>query len=259
MTTPAGPPDRFRLLYVCTGNICRSPFAQFHTRFLLEARLGPADAARLHVASAGTGAVVGSGVHPLTRPHLTSRQDHPDVAAFRSRQLPDRDVLLSDLVLTVSRDHRGRVLQDVPQALSRTFTLREFVRLLEAADPAALRDLPADPVARARALVALALATRGTPPPVPAEEDAVPDPIGGESEDHAASARVIDQAVRAMVELLVPPRPSRPPPGPRPAWGPPGVPGPAFPGQPFPGHGPPPRGQPVPGAGVPWPPPPGGP
>ncbi len=216
----AEPPDRFRLLFVCTGNICRSPFAQFHTRFLLEARLGPRQAARFQVASAGIAAVVGSGMHPLSRAQLTTRRDHPEVAAFRARQLPDRDVTLADLVLAVSRDHRGRVLEDVPQALPKAFTVPEFARLLEAAPPG---PLPPDPVARARALVAAALATRGSPAPVTAEEDEVPDPVRGDESDHAAAAEVVDTAVRVFLDRLAPPVPPRPPvPPPRP--GPPRLP-----------------------------------
>ncbi|MGE3285975.1 MAG: low molecular weight phosphatase family protein [Pseudonocardia sp.] len=34
--------ERFRVLFVCTGNICRSPFVEILTRHLLQARLGPA-------------------------------------------------------------------------------------------------------------------------------------------------------------------------------------------------------------------------
>ncbi|MDT7745423.1 MAG: low molecular weight protein-tyrosine phosphatase [Actinomycetota bacterium] len=218
-----GSPEAFRLLYVCTGNICRSPFAQFHTRFLLGARLGPwAHAFAVH--SAGVSAVRGHGMHEDTRALLGSRRDHPDVAAFAARQLPDRDVLLADLVLTMTREHRSTVLGDVPRALPTTFTLREFARLLRSADRSALAALPRPPVARARALVALARDTRGTVPAVPAEEDAVPDPVSGGPEAHAEAARVIDECVRTFLGLVVPP-PLRPPgagyPGPgRPAPGP---------------------------------------
>ena len=221
-----GSPEVFRLLYVCTGNICRSPFAQFHTRFLLGARLGPwAHAFAVH--SAGESAVRGHGMHEDTRALLASRRDHPDVAAFAARQLPDRDVLLADLVLTMTREHRSTVLGDVPRALPTTFTLREFSRLLRSADRSELAALPRPPVARARALVALARNTRGTVPAVPAEEDAVPDPVSGGPEAHAEAARVIDECVRTVLDLLVPP-PLPPPPGA-------GRPGPGRPPRPAPG------------------------
>ena len=230
-----GSGEVFRLLYVCTGNICRSPFAQFHTRFLLGSRLGPwAHAFAVH--SGGVSAVRGHGMHEETRPLLASRRDHPDVAAFAARQLPDRDVLLADLVLTMTREHRSTVLGDVPRALPTTFTLREFARLLRSADRSELAALPRSPVARARALVTLARNTRGTVPAVPAEEDAVPDPVSGGPEAHAEAARVIDECVRTFLDLLVPPPPPPlrppfpPPPGARRPGPPPGpAPGPARP------------------------------
>ncbi len=200
----SGSPEVFRLLYVCTGNICRSPFAQFHTRFLLGARLGPwAHAFAVH--SAGVSAVRGHGMHDDSRAQLMSRSNHPDVAAFAARQLPDRDVLLADLVLTMTREQRSTVLGDVPKALPTTFTLREFARLLRSADPSRLATLPRHPVERAGALVALARATRGTVPAVSADEDAVPDPVSGGPEAHAEAARVIDGCVRTFLDLLIPP------------------------------------------------------
>ncbi|HEY2225836.1 hypothetical protein [Actinomycetospora sp.] len=199
-----GSPEVFRLLYVCTGNICRSPFAQFHTRFLLGARLGPwAHAFAVH--SAGVSAVRGHGMHDDSRAQLMSRRNHPDVTAFAARQLPDRDVLLADLVLTMTREQRSTVLGDVPKALPTTFTVRELARLLRASDPSELATLPRHPVERARGLVALARATRGTVPAVSAEEDAVPDPVSGGPEAHSEAARVIDGCVRTFLDLLVPP------------------------------------------------------
>ncbi len=259
----SGTPEVFRLLYVCTGNICRSPFAQFHTRFLLGARLGPwAHSFAVH--SAGVSAVRGHGMHEDSRAQLASRRDHPDVAAFAARQLPDRDVLLADLVLTMTREHRSTVLGDVPRALPTTFTLREFARLLRAADRSELGALPRPPVERARALVALARNTRGTVPAVPAEEDAVPDPVSGGPESHVEAARVIDECVRTFLDLLVPPplRPPFPPPPPgamRPGGRPRPAPAPARPPSPpvetsftGPSGGPPaPRSEDDPAGGAP--------
>ncbi|MFC5066248.1 hypothetical protein [Actinomycetospora atypica] len=242
-----GSPEVFRLLFVCTGNICRSPFAQFHTRFLLGARLGPwARAFSVH--SAGTSAVRGHRMHDDSRAQLATRRDHPDVAAFTARQLPDRDVLLADLVLTMTREHRSTVLGDVPTALPTTFTLREFARLLRAVDPAALAALPRNPVRRAHALVELARGARGTVPAVPAEQDAVPDPISGGPEAHAEAARVIDESLRTFLGLLVPPPPPVHAGPPRP--GPSSAPLPSAPGP----SGPPPAGS-GPSSARPGPPP----
>jgi protein-tyrosine phosphatase len=243
-----GAPRRFRLLFVCTGNICRSPFARFHTRALLEMRLGPRWASWFDVASGGTGAVVGSEMHPLSRAQLGPLATHPDVAAFRARQLPARDVELADLVLTVSRSHRSAVLELEPRALRSTFTVREFARLLGSIDPADHAALPVDPRERAHALVAAALAERGQGAPVDSEDDAIPDPIQGAAAEHAESARLLHEAVRPLVDAIgagvpwpVRRRPGPPPgqhPGQHPGMAPrrPGPP-PPVPGGPF---GPPP-------------------
>lgn len=217
-----GRPEPFRILFVCTGNICRSPFAHLHTRALLDVRLGPGWAPWFTTASAGTGAVVGSAMHPETRALFGSRAAHADVEAFRARQLPARDVRLADLVLTASRRHRSTVLELEPRALRTTFTMREFARLVGAVDP---RALPPDPLARARALVPAACDQRGVLPPVPAEDDAIPDPISGGENDHAEATRMIDAAVRVLVDAIaagLPPRsvPPGPPRGPT-AWTPP--------------------------------------
>ncbi|PVZ04263.1 hypothetical protein [Actinomycetospora cinnamomea] len=248
-----GTPRRFRLLFVCTGNICRSPFARFHTRLLLEMRLGPRWASWFDVASGGTGAVVGAEMHPLSRAQLGPLATHPDVAAFRARQLPARDVEMADLVLTVSRSHRSAVLELEPRALRSTFTLPEFARLLEGMDPADHAALPADPRERAHALVAAALAERGQGAPVDPEDDAIPDPVQGTVEDHAEAARRIHAAVRPLVDAIgaAVPWPVRPGPPRRPVPGPPGAPhGPG----PRPPHGAvppgPPRG-PIPHGPVP--------
>ncbi|GAA4863814.1 hypothetical protein [Actinomycetospora straminea] len=273
-----GAPRRFRLLFVCTGNICRSPFARFHARALLEMRLGPRWASWFDVASGGTGAVVGAEMHPLSRAQLGPLATHPDVAAFRARQLPARDVELADLVLTVSRSHRSAVLELEPRALRSTFTMREFARLLGSIDPAEHAALPADPRERAHALVAAALAQRGQGAPVDAEDDAIPDPVQGEVAEHAEAARLMHAAIRPLVDAIGagvpwpmrPPRrpaptgrhgmppgmPVAPPPG-MPVGPPPGVPVGAPPGMPA---GMPPRGGSAgpplaPPAGHPGPPP----
>ncbi|MDD7937666.1 hypothetical protein PHK61_04430 [Actinomycetospora lutea] len=253
-----GAPRRFRLLFVCTGNICRSPFARFHARALLEMRLGPRWASWFDVASGGTGAVVGAEMHPLSRAQLGPLATHPDVAAFRARQLPARDVELADLVLTVSRSHRSAVLELEPRALRSTFTMPEFARLLEGVDHAAL---PADPRDRAHALVAAALAERGQGAPVEAEDDAIPDPVRGEVADHVEAARRMHAAIRPLVDAIgaAVPWPARAPRRPGPPPGPPGAPpgapgGPPLgvrPGPPGPAGPPaPPRG-PVPVGGPP--------
>src|SRR3954452_22519305 len=53
----------FTVLFVCTGNICRSALAERLGRAYLDEMLGD-EAALIRMTSAGIGAVVGSGMHP---------------------------------------------------------------------------------------------------------------------------------------------------------------------------------------------------
>lgn len=114
--------SRFRILAVCTANICRSPMVEI----LLRQRLDPED---FEVASAGVQgwheAPVDSMV-VLELERLGARADD-----FASRAVDAQMVHDADLILTATRDQRAVVLGRHPEALRRTFTLREFAELVE--------------------------------------------------------------------------------------------------------------------------------
>ncbi len=195
--------DAFRLLFVCTGNICRSPVAELLMRDALRGRLGGRDAAAFHISSAGVQAVVGHGVHPDSRAELAPwNLDGAHSAGFAARQLRPTMIQESDLVLGATSRHRSAVVQQYPAALPLAFVLREFARLVSAVDPT---DLPAHPVARAHALVELARMHRGLVPADPAGDD-VPDPIGQPRDAHHHATRLTHAAVVAIVDAVAPRR-----------------------------------------------------
>ncbi len=197
--TPLTNSEQFEILFVCTGNICRSPFAERLTRRLLADQLGGDGAGRFVVASAGTQAQAGSGMDLLTRAELRAWGGDPD--GFLARQVSDDDIAAADLVLTAELAHRAFVVQQVPRSLRTTFTLREFVRLITAGLPGRL--LADDPVDRARQVVAAARAARGTLERVPPEDDDVPDPHGLPAEAHRETATLIAAALVDIVKLML--------------------------------------------------------
>lgn len=190
----AVPAERFRVLFVCTGNICRSPYAELLARHLLTA----AGADAFEVTSAGVRAVVGAQVHPHTRRELARWGLDGDAAAgrFRARQLTPSMVERADLVLGVERLHRGAVVEQVPAALGRAFGLREFARLVATVDRGRL---PGEPVRRARVLVERARAGRPLVPYVGPEADRIPDPMGGSRGDHGRAARLVEDALWPII------------------------------------------------------------
>ncbi len=193
----------FRVLYVCTGNICRSPFAEILTRHLLIGRLGGQAAAAFDVSSAGVQAVVGSGIHPSTREELAPWGLHQEGAdRFVARQLHPPMIADAHLVLGASLRHRSVVVDRQPAALATCFSLREFARLAAEVDSA---ELPAEPVSRAHALVEQVRGRRGVSPPSLPEADGIPDPMGGPQAAHHEAAVLIRDAVSQIVDVIAPP------------------------------------------------------
>ena len=112
----------FTILTVCSGNICRSPLAEQ----LLRAGLAGIDG--VTVGSAGTIAMVGAGM-PAEAKALAVRYGSTDAESHQARQLDEQAIRDADLVLGLAREHRRAVVELVPAATRRTFTLREFARL----------------------------------------------------------------------------------------------------------------------------------
>lgn len=141
------PETSFRILTLCTGNICRSPA----TDLLLAHAL--AGDRRFAVGSAGTHAMTGWGISSPMDELLAERgvgSDH-----FVARQA-DRSILTgADLVLTATREHREWAVGEAPGVVRRAFTLTEF------ADAAAAHPEPA--ALTAQELTAWAAAHRPSP------------------------------------------------------------------------------------------------
>ncbi len=100
-----GVPTTFNLLFVCTGNTCRSPMAEAIARRELERR-GWTNVA---VASAGTGA---AGGQPAAEHALSVAAEHAlDLAAHRSRGVDAELVDWADLILVMSPSHLWRIAE----------------------------------------------------------------------------------------------------------------------------------------------------
>lgn len=169
------------ILTVCVGNVCRSPLAER----LLSAKLGEAPYV---VGSAGVMAMVGRPMEPEAAKQLTAREGDPE--GFVARQITESMVAAADVVLTATVEVRGRVLEDSPGALRRTFTLREFAALV--ADDAESASLPA--------LVASAARRRSNTRGLDLD---VVDPMGMGRQVHAEAAQLVASAVDTIAAALV--------------------------------------------------------
>lgn len=165
--------NTFKVVNVCTGNICRSPFAEASLRSHL------AEHPQVTVRSAGTHADDGRLAPPpaqgVASAHGLSLETH------RARFL-DPEVLAGvDLVLAMSREHRKATVETLPRATRVTFTLTEFARLVGTIEADELQAATSrhgdDDLARLTAAVALAASRRGSLAPAGDADDVV-DPFG---------------------------------------------------------------------------------
>lgn len=184
------------ILFVCTGNICRSPTAERLTRAYAATRL--LDPSRLTAESAGTRAVYGSAMEPTAE--LVLRSLGGDGRNFQARQVSPELVANADIVLTMTRQHRSKVLNGSPRALPRTFTLREAQSLVEQLPPADLPP-PEDLDRRCRELVAAMVAQRAVRHTARARSDDIRDPIGAEPATYVSVGEEIASALTAWLDV----------------------------------------------------------
>ena len=196
---PAG-----RVLVVCTGNVCRSPYLERRLAQLL-------GDTGLVVSSAGTRAMVGAPIEPGSVELL--ERAGADAAGFASRQLTPAILAEADLVVAATQQHRSDAVALNPRVLRRTFTLGELADLLADTD---LSEAAAE--ARADASTGSADATpwvtrvaeaardrRGFVRARPAEESDIPDPYGRGAEAYALMGAAIEDVLPVVAGALRPP------------------------------------------------------
>jgi protein-tyrosine-phosphatase len=122
-----------------------------------------------------------------------------DISDHRARRLTRKMVDAADLVVAMAAEHRDAVTRIVPSAASRTFTLKELVRLLDADED---RGEGASPDERIRARVERAEARRALDDRRFEDED-VADPLGLGLEAYRATAWELEELSARVVAGLV--------------------------------------------------------
>lgn len=138
------------VLFVCTGNMCRSPVAERIVRSLA--------IPGVHAESAGTQAAVGAKIDDTMREILEG--DGIETSDFRARQFTAAMAERHDIIVTGASEHRSVVLREAPNALRRTFTLREIADLTELAE----LEGPLEPLTRPSRLTSLVRLRASRPP-----------------------------------------------------------------------------------------------
>ena len=160
------------VLFVCTGNLCRSPVAAgfLSRRLVNDGRPG------VDVTSAGTMQTVGP---PPARLLAEGAAYGLELEHHSPRQMSPADIIGADLVLGMTRDHVRQVVLTDQTSFGRTFTLRDFVRRAEHVGP--------------------------RPAAVPIDEspgDDVADPMGGSAQGYRTMLDEVSSLTDALYTLM---------------------------------------------------------
>lgn len=180
---------RPRLLIVCTANQCRSAMAEFLFRTAL-ADIG----IDWDVASAGTDAMVGLPMDSQALRLLNSRQIK--VLGWSTSAVTPAMLRDSDLVLTATRRHRGVLVQAVPDAVTKTFPILQFSRLVSISATGRAHWSPRDSASWPGSLRSLSELARSLPS---SAADDLLDPVGQPYRHFRNCARTVDRAIAAIL------------------------------------------------------------
>ena len=178
-----GPAGAFSVLFVCTGNICRSPTAEALARRELARYPG----VPIQVSSAGSHALEGKPA--ASRSILAASARGASLERHVARELTRRRVRAADLILCMAAEHRPFVLGYDRSAANRTFVLATFARVAGQWDW--LATSPAE-------LVALAAKHAREQ-----DGDDIVDPLGHPTQVYAACAERLDSLVTPVIAALV--------------------------------------------------------
>ncbi|MBL7074525.1 low molecular weight protein arginine phosphatase [candidate division KSB1 bacterium] len=113
---------KFQILFVCTGNACRSPMAEGFLKSML-----PSDIkSKVNVVSAGVGTLGGSGATPFAI--AAAWQDRIDIMRHRTKMVNGKLVKGSDLILCMAEEHEEVLKAEYPEAKDKIFLLKTFHR-----------------------------------------------------------------------------------------------------------------------------------
>lgn len=114
-----------KIMFICTGNICRSAMAHW----LLKKKIEEAQIKNIEVYSSGTNAFTGD--RPTEEAVDVMKEYGVDLKKHRATNMVESNIKEMNLILCATDIHKMQVIGRYPQLKDRTYTIKEYVHYNE--------------------------------------------------------------------------------------------------------------------------------
>ena len=114
-----------RILFICTGNTCRSPMAEALANNYIQNR----DRLKGKIQVSSAGIFASESDRSTYMAIQVMRGKGIDLMGHKSRRLTSEHLAKADVILGMTRNHKESVLLMEPRMEGKVFTLKEYLRL----------------------------------------------------------------------------------------------------------------------------------
>jgi protein-tyrosine-phosphatase len=128
--------ENYTILFVCSGNSCRSPMAKgILDKIIADNSIKKSSRRKIMTLSAGTNTT--NGQLPSEDAQKVALEYGADIKHHLSAQLTKERIKMADLILAMEEKHKTAVLEMTPEANKKTYLMTEYVGINKAgiADP----------------------------------------------------------------------------------------------------------------------------
>ncbi len=118
-----------KIIFVCTGNTCRSPMAEGFFRKVSEEN----NITDIDISSKGIYATEGDKVSEYSV--ISAGEYGVDISSHKASQLTKEDIISSYYIFTMTKSHKDAIISAFPDMSHKVFSVSEYADSPEISDP----------------------------------------------------------------------------------------------------------------------------